>query len=210
MDGEHHVADGVAGAGSEEGGGLVGQAEAVEGEDVGQEIADDEDGDGEAEDGEDHDDAVDPGAVFPGGEHAHGNGDADGEDQGQDHERDGGFEALTDHGGDRQIGEDRGAEIAVEDVPEPFAEADEEGAVEAEADADAFDVGRAGLVAGDDGGRVAGGDVEKAEDEECDDPHDGDRRDDATGDVVEHQVFVTSQKTGNGALTMPVRFFRQD
>jgi hypothetical protein len=38
------------------------------------------------------------------------------------HQRQGWLDALRDHGEDRQVGEDRLAEIALQDLPDPFAE----------------------------------------------------------------------------------------
>jgi hypothetical protein len=53
---------------------------------------------------------------------------------------------LRDEIGDREVGEDRSAEIAMQDAPGPVAELDEEGPFETEALADALDIG---------GGRLA-------------------------------------------------------
>ena len=210
LDGEHGARHPVGGPLSEHAAHQVGNAQPIEREYVGHQVADHEHRDREAEDGEYHDEPVDPGAVLPGGEDAHGDGEPDGDDQRQDHQRDGRLETLLDHRGDRQVGEDRGAEVAPEYVPEPFEEANEERAVEPEANADPLDVGGARLVAGDDGGRVAGGEVEKAEHEQGHDRHHRDGREDAAPDIAQHQVLVTSQNTGNGALTTPETFFRQD
>ena len=69
---------------------------------------------------------------------------------------------------DRQVGEDRGAEIALQDVPEPVEESHQKWPVKPERGAYALDIGGCGLVAGDDGGGIARGDVEKTEDEEGD------------------------------------------
>ena len=74
----------------------------------------------------------------------------------------------------------------MQDAPGPLAEAHQEGPVEAEALADALDVGRRRLVARDHGGRVARRDVKQAEDEQRDDRHHGDRREDAAEDVAYH------------------------
>ena len=104
----------------------------------------------------------------------------------------------------------------MQDLPGPFAEADEERPVEAEALADLLDVLRRGLVAGDHGGRIARRDVEQAEHEQGDDRHHGDRRQDAPDDVSEHraclrwrQAFATPQKNGSGPLTTPLTLLRQ-
>ena len=125
--------------------------------------------------------------MLPRRDHAHRNGDAERQDQGQDHQRDGRLDPLRDHVGDRQVGEDRGAQIAVQDVPEPVDEAHQERPVEAERGADALDVGGRGLVAGDDRGGIARGDVEQTEDEQRHHQHDRDRGEDAADDVGQHQ-----------------------
>ena len=75
----------------------------------------------------------------------------------------------------------------MEDAPEPVAELDEERPVEPERAPDAGDVGRGGLVAGDQRRRVAGGQVQEAEHEQGHEPHHGDRGDDAPGDVDEQR-----------------------
>ena len=97
-----------------------------------------------------------------------------------------------------------------------LAELDQERPVEAEALADALDVGRARLVAGDHRGRIARRDVEQAEHEQRDDPHHGDGRENAPEDIREHvglprrhAVFDTPQKNGSGPLAMPETFLRQ-
>ena len=54
----------------------------------------------------------------------------------------------------------------MQDVPEPVEEPHQKWPVEAERGADALDVRRCGLVAGDDRGGIAGGNVEKTEDEQ--------------------------------------------
>ena len=102
------------------------------------------------------------------------------------HQRQGRLDALRDHGRDRQVGEDRLAEIAVQDLPDPLAEADQERPVEAEARPDALHVGRRRLVARDHRGGIAGGDVEQAEHEQRHHRHHRDGRDDAAGDVGQH------------------------
>ena len=157
-------------------------------EDVGEQVADHEDRRGEAEHREHHHPAIDPGAVLPGRHHAQRDGDYDREDNGEHHQRQRRLDTLRYHVRDRQVGEDRGAEVAVQDLPQPFAEADQEGAIKTERGADALDVGGGGLVAGDDGGRIAGGDVEQAEDEEGDHQHDRDGGQNAPDGIGEHAL----------------------
>ena len=95
------------------------------------------------------------------------------------------------------------------------AEPDQERPVEAEALANALDVGRARLVAGDHRRRIARRDVEQAEHEQRDDRHHGDGREDAPEDIREHvgllrrhAVFDTPQKNGSGPFAMPETFLR--
>ena len=178
-------------------------------EHIRQHVAHDEHGDREPEHGENHDDPVDPGAVVPGRQHAHWDRYADGQDQCQNHQRDRRLQPLPNHAGDRQVGEDRHAEVTAHHVPGPFAEADQERAVEAQPGADTFHVRRRRLVAGDDGGRVSRCEIQQAEHEQRHDRHDRDRREHPPDEVAEHQVFWTPQNTGNGALTMPLTFLRQ-
>ncbi len=92
--------------------------------------------------------------------------------------------------GDRQVGEDRGAEVAVENLPAPLAEPDQERPVEAKARPDARDIVRCRLVAGDHRGRIAGRDVEEAKHEQRNHRHHRDGGEDAADDVVQHEGMV--------------------
>ncbi len=202
----------------------------LEREHVGEQVADHEHRHREAEHGERHDAAVDPGAGLPGREHTDRHGDRHRQDQRDQHQRQRRLETLRDHRGDRKVGEDRVAEIAVQDLPDPFAEADQERPVEAEALADTRDIGGARLVAGDDRRRIARRDVEQAEHEQRHHAHDRDGCRDASNDVSEHgrnlrrwhavgiddvhalaahAVLLTPQKKGRGPLTTPETFLRQ-
>ncbi len=87
---------------------------------------------------------------------------------------------------DRKVGEDRGAEVAMQDAPDPASELDQERTVEAEALADPLHVGRACLIARDHRRRIARRDVEQAEHEQRDDRHHGQRREDSPEDVGQH------------------------
>ena len=122
----------------------------------------------------------------------------------------------ADHGRDRQIGEDRGAEIAVQNAPDPASELDQERTVETQTLANALHILRARLVARDHHGGITRRDVEQAEHEQRDDCHHRQGRDDATEDVREHLAsayhhadFDTFQKNGSGPLVMPETFLRQ-
>src|SRR5215472_2437158 len=80
----------------------------------------------------------------------------------------------------------------MEDMPEPFAEADQERAVKAEALADALNVRRRRLVAGDHCGGVARRDVEEAENEQGNQRHHRHGRRDTPNDVAEHRSLYSS------------------
>jgi hypothetical protein len=80
----------------------------------------------------------------------------DRQQQGHDHQRQRGLDPLRDHRADRQVGEDRDARGRRAGCPTPSPEPHEIRPVEPEAGADALDIRRRRLVAGDDGGRVAG------------------------------------------------------
>src|SRR6266700_4161931 len=105
--------------------------------------------------------------------------------------------------------------IEVQDAPDPRAELDQERLVEAEALANALDVGGARLVARDHRRRIARRDVEQTEDEQRDDRHHGQGREYAPQDVREHMglprghaVFDTPQKNGSGPFTTPETVLR--
>ena len=88
-------------------------------EDIDQDVGEHEDRHREAEHREDHDHAVDPRAGLPGGEDAHRDRHDDRDDQRRDRQRHGRLEPLLDQLRDRQVGEDRDAEIAVQQAPHP-------------------------------------------------------------------------------------------
>ena len=184
-------------------------------EHIGEDVSDHKDRKREAEHGECHDGAVDPASRLPGRDHAERHRDHDGQDEGERHQRQRRLDPLRDQGRDRQVGEDRGAEIAVQDAPEPAPELDQERPVEAEALANALNVGGARLVAGDHRRRIARRDVEQAEHEQRDDRHHRHGRQNAPEDIREHvgsprrhAVFDTPQKKGSGPFTIPETFLR--
>ena len=90
------------------------------------------------------------------------------------------------------MGEDRRAEVALEELADPGAELHQEGPVEAELAVDAGDVLRRRVVAGDDGGGVARRHVEEGEDEEGHHPHDGDGGQETADEVDAHPGRVPS------------------
>ncbi len=103
----------------------------------------------------------------------------------------------------------------MQDTPEPGPELDQKRPVEAEALANPLNVGGACLIAGDHRRRIARRDVEQAEDEHRDDPHDGQGRENTPQDIREHvelprrhAVFDTPQKNGSGPFTIPETLLR--
>ena len=103
----------------------------------------------------------------------------------------------------------------MQDAPGPIAELDEEGPFEAEALADALDIGGRRLIAGDDGGGIAGRDIEEAEDEERHHRHHRDGGKNAPCHIAAHgakafmPVLLTPQAKGKGPFTTPPTFLRQ-
>ena len=167
-------------------------------EHIGQQIADHEHRHGEAEHRQHHhrrgrsrSRASMPPARRAGSRHH------DGEHDGQDHQRQRRFDALRDHVADRQIGEDRVAEVAVHDLPQPFAEAHQERPVQSERGTDTLHVGGRGLVARDDRGRIAGREIEQAEHEERDDEHHRDGGKDASCGVGKHVGDIPRSALGH-------------
>ncbi len=152
-------------------------------EHIGEDISDNKDRKREAEHGECHDGAVHPASRLPRRHHAERYCDNNGQDERNRHQRERRLDALRDQRGDRQAGENRGTEVAVQDVPEPSAELYQKRPVEAEALANTLDVGGACLVARNDRRRIARCDVEQTEDEQRDDRHDRNGRENAPEDI---------------------------
>jgi hypothetical protein len=147
--------------------------------------------------------------------HAERHGDKNGQDQGKRHQRERRLDTLCDQRGNRQIGKDRGAEIEVQDMPEPGPEPDQKRLVEPQTLANTLDVGGARLVARDHHRRITRRDVEQAEDEQRDDCHHWHGRKNAPQDIGQHVAsplrqadFDTPQKNGSGPFAIPLMFFR--
>jgi hypothetical protein len=96
-----------------------------------------------------------------------------------------GFDALADQPRDREVGEDGNAEIAVQHVPGPLDETDQERLVEPELVADLGDVVGGRQIACDERCGIAGGEIKEREHEHADDHHHRQRRYQAP-----HQVDV--------------------
>ena len=79
--------------------------------------------------------------------------------------------------------------FSVKDLQGPFGKAHEKWPIEAEAAPDALDVLRRGLVAGNNGGRIARRNVKQGEDEQGDERHDGDGCEHTPDDKAQHGLF---------------------
>jgi len=164
----------------------------LEREEISQQIADHEHRRGEAEHRQHHHQPVDPRALLPRRQHAHRDRHDQRQHHGQHHERKRRLQALRDHVRDRQVGEDRGAQVAVQYVPQPVAEAHQERPVEPERRTDAVDIRGRRLVPRNDRRRVTGREIEQAEHEEGNGQHHRDGGEDASDSVGEHVSLVPS------------------
>src|SRR5262249_47220674 len=148
---------------------------------------------------------VDPGARPPGGEDPDRDGEDDRDDQGGDGESDSGRQPLTDQPGDRAVGEDRRAAVALEEPADPGAELDEERPVEAELVVDAGDVLGRRVVTGDDGGGITRRDVEEREDEQGHHPHHGDGGQEPAEEVDGHADRAPSRPFIDSSMPDPLQ-----
>ena len=121
----------------------------------------------------------------------------------RDRQSDGRLDALGDQLGDRQVGEDRDAEIAVQQTPYPRHELDVKRLIKPELLPDPGDVVQCRGIAGDDDRRVAGAQMQQREDEQSDDRHDRDRRKDAPDDIGKHASAYAIHIRGHNANAGP-------
>ena len=91
----------------------------VDREDLDQHIADHEHRHREADHRQAHHEAVDPGAVLPGRDHAERHRDHDRQNDGRERDRDRRLDALADHLQHRHVGNQRHAEIAMQQLADP-------------------------------------------------------------------------------------------
>src|SRR5580704_7719973 len=98
---------------------------------------------------------IDTRAGLPCRDHAHRDRHEDRDNEGGDGQGYGGLDPLRNQLGDRQVREDRDAEIAMQQSPDPGRELDIERLVESQLLADAGDVVGGRRVSGYDGGGVA-------------------------------------------------------
>ena len=181
-------------------------------EHIDQEIGQHKNRHGKPEHSEDHDHPVDPRAGLPRCHHPHRDRHEDGDDQGRDRQGYCRLDPLRDQLGDRQVGEDRDAEIAVQQTPHPGHELYVKRLVEPEFRADPDNVVQCRGVPGDDDRRVARAQMQQREDEQRHHRHDRDRRQNAPHDIGEHvlrpHLFSTFHRKTTGAMMMPSRFSR--
>ena len=114
---------------------------------------------GETQDGKNHDRAVNPGTRLPRRHHTHRHCQQHGKQHGTDGERQRRLQALADQLGDRQVGENRRAEVAAHHLPQPDGQLLVQRRVQPQLVTDAFNVFRRGVVPGNDRSRVAGAEV---------------------------------------------------
>ena len=155
--------------------------------DIDQHIGEDEDRHRKSEHGEDHHRAVDPRPGLPCRQHAHRDRRQHRDEQGRDRQGHGRLDPLRDQGRDRQVGEDRDAEIAVQQVPDPGRRTGYRAAGRARAPGGCaamsagVAVSPAMIAAGSPGLRC-----NRREHEQRHDRHDRDGREDSSDDVGEH------------------------
>ena len=143
-------------------------------EKVDQAIADDEHREGKAEHREAHDRAIDPRPGLPRGDGSQRDGEQYRDEQCAERERYRRLQALRDHLCHRLAVVDGAAEVAAREVTQPGGELQRERAVEAELRPHLLDLLRGGLVAGNDGRRVAGREMQQPEDDHRHHRHHGD------------------------------------
>jgi hypothetical protein len=135
----------------------------LEGEHIGQHVANDKDRHGKPANSKSHQRAVDPAAGPPGRYDTGGNGNHDGENERDHHQRQRRLQPLRNEFGHRQTREHGRSKVTLRNVPAPLAEADDERPIEAKTRAYAFDIGWRCLIAGNDNGGITRRDVQQAE-----------------------------------------------
>ena len=161
----------------------------VDGENLDQHIADHEHRHRKADHRQSHHEAVDPGAVLPRRDHAERHRDHDRENDGRHRDRDRRLDALADHLQHRQVGNQRGAEIAMQQLADPGEELRVERLVQAERGADALELLGRRIVAGQDRGGIARGQPQQQKHEQRHHGHHGNGGKDAADQITEHQAY---------------------
>ena len=146
----------------------------VDGEDLDQHITDHEHRHREADHRQPHHEAVDPAAVLPRRDDAKRHRDHDGEDDGRHRDRDRRLDALADHLQHRHVRDQRHAEIAVQQLADPGEELGVERLVQPERGADALQLLRRSIIAGENRGGIARRQPQQQEHEQRHHAHHGD------------------------------------
>jgi len=143
----------------------------VDGEDLDQHIADHEYRDRETDHRQAHHEAVDPGAVLPGCDHPERNRDQDAENEGRYRDADRGLDPLADHLQDRHVRNQGHAEIAMQQLADPGEELLVERFIEAKRSADACELLRRRIVAGQNRGGISGRQPQQEKHKQRNHPH---------------------------------------
>ena len=96
-----------------------------------------------------------------------------------------GLDALSDHLHDREVGDQGRSEIAVQQLVHPGDELHDQRLVETERGADALQLFRGRIVAGENCGGIAGGEAEQEKHEQRDDAHHRHRGEDLANEISE-------------------------
>ena len=152
---------------------------------------------------ETHHEPVSPGAGLRGGYYSDRHRDQHRDDERQQSQRHSRLHALSDQRGHRQIGENRRAEVAVQQPPDPAAELHQERLVQTELRADALDVVGGRNVTGDNRGRIARRQEQQREHEQRDHRHDDQRRAEPAQNIDDHETLraagtLTSSRRSRG------------
>ena len=180
----------------------------LHGEEVDQDIGQHEARHGEAQHGKAHDQTVDQLARLPRRQHADGNGQRHRHEQGRERQRHGRLETLGDEARHRQVGEDRDAHVALQELRRPDEELLDHRTVEAELGADGRDRLGRGVLAGDDRRRIARREPQQKEHEQRHHRHDGQRGEQAADDVSGHDEALPN--SGKASLRATATHTRDD
>ncbi len=117
---------------------------------------------------------------------------------------------VDDHRRHGHARDQRRAEVATQDLPDPQQELHGDRLVEPHVHADLLQLLAGRAVAGDDRGRIAGREAQDREDDQGDHSHHREGRRQPSRDVREHRnaygAFLTFQNTATGASSTPVSF----
>ena len=149
-------------------------------------VADHEHRHRKAGDGQSHDGAVEQRTCLPCSQHTQRDGNGDGDDQRRDRQRERGPHALLDQRRDRDTRIHGHTQITPQCGQAPAAELLQQRSVQAEVGTDACNVVRRGVVAGNDGCRVARRQMQQRKNEDSHHQHDGNDAEQTAQDVGQH------------------------